>query len=483
MKLSVNRKKIERALLGLAGGVAVLSGMMYSGMDSRLFTDVVNAEERFVHTEGLIGEPQILNPLFLDTPISNFSQVDKDISQLLFNSLLTFDESMNLTPDLASEMPVIEKNRITFKLKQNVFWGESKLNKLTSADVKFTFNTFKSTDFPSEVKKYIWDGVEIETPDEYTIIFTIPNYSEEFLFNFTQKIAPAFVFEGMSIQEIQVDPFNSSPVGTGPYILQDRTFDSLTLRPNINYFDKKADSALRFIFFSSLDQAEEALSEGEIDFLAGSRSGKEIETAVKQVLYFNLESVELQVRKLILSEMSRSFNGKNKEFLYPEFGTDQLKDMAFDPEIQAFTKVNVLALDNSYSKELVDRIKTVLDQKVYIDPTFLKSPALFEKLSNRDFSLLIIPLRYTRIDPYPFFHNSFSGSNNGFNYSSISSKDLDILIEDFRMGKEERSAVINKVKEFYSFFEIEDTKFYYETELRTPVKIYAPEYRFLLYWK
>jgi hypothetical protein len=131
----------------------------------------------------------------------------------------------------------------------------------------------------------------------------------------------------------------------------------------------------------------------------------------------------------------------------------------------------------------VEDLQQILTGKVKINAEFLSSSELFARASQRNFTALIAPLRYTRVDPYPFFHNSFSGSNNGFNYSGIADKDVDIAVEDYRMGEAERSEVIDIVKNYYSFFEINNTSLNYHTDMAVPNRIYSPEYRFLFYWR
>src|SRR6185436_1644001 len=51
-------------------------------------------------TEGLVGQPQFINPILAAT-----SSVDSDISRVVFAQLLKFDQNENLTPDLAENLP------------------------------------------------------------------------------------------------------------------------------------------------------------------------------------------------------------------------------------------------------------------------------------------------------------------------------------------------------------------------------------------
>ena len=73
-----------------------------------------------------------LNPI-----VSNNKNV-KDISRLIFDSLITIDENQKIEYSLATEIAKIDALTYIVKLKENVFWHDGTL--FTANDVIFTFD-------------------------------------------------------------------------------------------------------------------------------------------------------------------------------------------------------------------------------------------------------------------------------------------------------------------------------------------------------
>ena len=91
------------------------------------------------YTEGLVGQPQFLNPV-----LSAASGVDSDITRIIYAQLLKFDKDLKLIPDLAENLPTISADQKTYtiKLKPNLKWQDGRA--ILSDDVVYTVQTIQN---------------------------------------------------------------------------------------------------------------------------------------------------------------------------------------------------------------------------------------------------------------------------------------------------------------------------------------------------
>ena len=81
-------------------------------------------------------------------PAQTNSETDSEISQNMFNGLVKFDKDLNVVPDMASAMPTISSDQLTytFKLRPDVtFWNG---DKVTSKDIVYSWNRSAATQGP-----------------------------------------------------------------------------------------------------------------------------------------------------------------------------------------------------------------------------------------------------------------------------------------------------------------------------------------------
>ena len=69
-----------------------------------------------VYTENIVGAPKHINPLY-----DSINEADRDLTKLVFASLVRLDENQEITSDLASEWYQDEENKkYTFVLRDDV---------------------------------------------------------------------------------------------------------------------------------------------------------------------------------------------------------------------------------------------------------------------------------------------------------------------------------------------------------------------------
>ena len=76
------------------------------------------------------------------------AETDSEIAQNMYNGLVKFDKNLNLVPDIASAMPQISSDQLTytFKLRDDVTFSNG--DKVTSKDVLYSWNRAAATQGP-----------------------------------------------------------------------------------------------------------------------------------------------------------------------------------------------------------------------------------------------------------------------------------------------------------------------------------------------
>ena len=82
----------------------------------------------------ILGDFGTLDPAVAD------AETDSEIQQNMFNGLVKFDNNLNVVPDIATSMPTVSSDNLTytFKLRQDVTFSNG--DKVTSADVLYSWN-------------------------------------------------------------------------------------------------------------------------------------------------------------------------------------------------------------------------------------------------------------------------------------------------------------------------------------------------------
>lgn len=229
------------------------------------------------YQEGIIGQqPRFLNPILAQT-----NDTDRDLVQIIFSSLLKYDEADNLVSDLAESYEIKDNGLIyEFTLRKDAKWHDKE--PLTADDVVFTVKTIQSPEYKSPLK-INWSGVEAEKVDDYTVRFTLKNIYAPFLHNMTVGILPKHLWAGISAQNFPLAEYNLKPIGSGPYkfkeLKKDKsgTIQFIELEKNKNFYLKEPYiSNLVFRFYQSETAAVQAFNKRQVDGLnfisAGQKS-------------------------------------------------------------------------------------------------------------------------------------------------------------------------------------------------------------------
>lgn len=251
-----------------------------------------------VYAEGLIGSLGRLNPV-----LDFYNQPDRDVDRLLFSSLLRFNDRGLPVHDLVESMGISQDGRIyNFSIRENVVWHDGK--PLTSEDVVFTIEMLRSPDLPiPEDIRALWETVEVEALNEYTLQFRLPEPFSPFQDYLTFGILPKHILGDIPASEMVNAEFNLQPVGSGPFMFdsilgEGDQISGVVLTPNPDYYaEPPFIEEFIFRYYPDHQTAVTAYQEGEIQGI--SRITNEILPAALQAPGLNLYSGPIPLLSII----------------------------------------------------------------------------------------------------------------------------------------------------------------------------------------
>lgn len=475
---------------------------------SRDITSIVSADTNTLIEGVLVGVDengnkntiQKVNPLVLTN-----IQIEKDLNELIYEPLVEVDQNNQVNNILAETIAANERgDNFRFKLREDVYWHDG--SQFTARDVQATFELLERLDSDSSTKtifstvankriKYI----PIEGDNfrfEFQLEGVIPNFYELISF----KIMPAKYIEQLNSRNIfSVEEFiNSNPIGTGKFKLKGATEDEISLRSNLEYYQKNRIpqiDTLIFRFFVEEGSLIKALKNGQIHSVAGLSSNSLSEIKPERnirihktdviynqyyALYFNLSEngsanlKDLNMRKAISSSINRKYiidvlEDEAEEAFGPiaknSFAFSDVKRYGYNEEetIRILNEsgwilnegneyrtkdgntleFNMLAIDNVDRNKVSDSIAQDL-KKVGIKLNVERKSnreLINEHILNRNFELLLYSMT-TFVDPdrFELFHSS-QITHPGLNLSSYTSAEKTIEVVTNDEGKNETQTV------------------------------------------
>ena len=163
------------------------------------------------YTEALIGTPRYINPVLAR------SQTDKDISRLIYAPLLS--DALEDDYVLGESLEVSEDDtEFVVRLKEDMVFHDGE--PITSRDVAETIRRIQDPVVASPLRPQ-WLGVEVETPDERTVIFELETSFPQFEEILDIGILPAHIWSDITAEEFPFTTNNIQPIGSGPFSVQE----------------------------------------------------------------------------------------------------------------------------------------------------------------------------------------------------------------------------------------------------------------------
>ncbi|MCF7830930.1 ABC transporter substrate-binding protein [Candidatus Gracilibacteria bacterium] len=201
----------------------VTSGAIFIIVIALVWQQFFHTHSKFIPTTGgiftgsTIGTVKNLNPL-----ATNSSLFDEDLKQLIFAGLLRYNPVSGQIEDSLANFRISEDSKTYFlTLKNSAYFQDG--TPVTINDVIFTFEkVIQNPNFSNTILRDAFEYVSIDTVDEKTLAFILPEQNVFFLSLLTTPILPAKKFENALIEEVTDPdfPFNKHPLGAGPYQLK-----------------------------------------------------------------------------------------------------------------------------------------------------------------------------------------------------------------------------------------------------------------------
>lgn len=238
-------------LLVLTSGYLLFSYVVHHQIDS----PAVGGD----YTEAIIGDPQLINPLYSST-----NDVDGDLSSLVYSGLMKWN-GVQLVPDLAESIKIDPSlKRYEFKLRKGLKFsnGES----LSVKDIIFTISAIKNPAYRSPLQN-TFRFVSVEQVDDDTIAFVLDKPNSAFLQHLTVGILPESLWSEILPNNIPLAALNLQPIGSGPYAFSEFTKDkkgsirSFTFKRNTHYYGEEPKiEKITFKFYQDANAAAQALT-------------------------------------------------------------------------------------------------------------------------------------------------------------------------------------------------------------------------------
>lgn len=259
-----------------------------------------------VYTEGVVGNPYLINPV-----LSQANPVDQDLVALVFSGLTRADVDGRLLPDLATHWEITNEGMVyTFYLREDVRWHDGA--PFTSSDVVFTVNVMQHADFEGvSFLADMWRTVVVEQLGPYAVRFILREPFSPFLDYTTIGVLPAHILGSADLSALSQSAFNAAPIGTGPFELQEIDVQRAVLVANADYYGAKPFiERLEFYFYPDAPSLLEARRRGEI--MGMSRVLPEQLAAVQEDPSLRLYSAPLSGYNLVFLNLDRAiFQDRN----------------------------------------------------------------------------------------------------------------------------------------------------------------------------
>jgi len=230
---------------------------------------------------GSNSAPRTLNPLFFP------SRQDAIVTNLIFDNFVEPDEDGRIVGRLVESFNISDDGTTyTFKLREDVSWHDGE--QFNAEDVVATFemlghpnynggmervNDIVGVDAFQEDPSGDISGISV-SDDNFTVTVEIKEPSATFLPGLYFAILPEHHINDIDLSNLEEAPFNSNPVGTGPFEFEEwNVGDSISLTRNEDYYLGTPNVDSIIVKFGDLVALTSQMQTGAIDILEVDRDG------------------------------------------------------------------------------------------------------------------------------------------------------------------------------------------------------------------
>lgn len=260
-----------------------------------------------------VAEFDTINPI-----ISNNQNV-QNISRLLYEPLVSLNNSYKPEPALAIEWAKQDATNYIIKLRENVKWSDG--TNFNAEDVRYTIDRLK-IDTPSVYSSNVQYVNQVDVVDDYTLKINLTQEVPFFEYYLTFPIMSAKYYGQDDFKNTQK---NIKPIVTGKYKIKEVQSSYITLEKNENWWNaKKIGLSLEKIninLYSSVGELYNSFKTGNTDILATNNNNfsdyigtigynlKEVRGREHNFIALNTTSQylsDIQVRKAVAASIDKT---------------------------------------------------------------------------------------------------------------------------------------------------------------------------------
>jgi len=270
-------------------------------------------------SEGLIGTARFINPVLA------VSNIDKDITSIVFSGLVKKLPDGSYTGDIAESYEIDSSGLVySFKIRGDAKFHDGK--KITSEDIAYTIERIKDP-LEKSPRNVEWQGVTVKIIDEQNLTLTLKQPFNDFLDIATVGILPKHIYGKYSANEFAQAKENLEAVGSGPYKITSvsKTKNmpkSIRLTKAYRGEDNGYIKKIIFKFYDKEESAISALKSGNIDHFGGvtAKDAKELEAKGYTItlsslpriygIFFNTKKTSILLQPHVTEVIASSINKK-----------------------------------------------------------------------------------------------------------------------------------------------------------------------------
>ncbi len=454
------RRRLLQSGVALAGGAMLMPSMV------RGIAGAQDASPEAVTPGGTIRVAFEANPDDLN-PFTMSSLVSASVIEQVYDTLFIFDENLTSQPNLCTEMESPDDTTFIFHLAENAVFSDG--SPLTSADVKFSLETYKDPDIGGRAWAARIDTVE--EVDEHTVKVSL-----------TEPFAPLISYLSWQYNPIVSKAFyeandgdlKQKTMGSGPFILDEFIPDQvLSFKKNPNYWQDGLPylDAMEWIILPDDQARVAALRGGDVDnadfldhqpvepFLddpnwtvydvsvlthattqMNTSTGPLADARVRQALSYAIDRKEiLEGAALGFGQVTGYIPASDKTWAIPvdelpSYHTDidkakeLLKEAGYENGFDVTLRVSPLYILDIANAQILQQQLKPLGVNIKIEQ--LEWGNLLDAWVESDFEMINI-LMLGQPDPDGYTYGRYHSSSPG-NYTKISDPDLDAMLEAAR---------------------------------------------------
>lgn len=308
------------AFLVLLGALTISALLLLNMVNNNLLVEVPLKGGSI--KEGVVGTPRFINPVLAVT------DVEKDITSIVYSGLMKKTADGNIVPDLTSTYEVSPDGlTYTFTIRDDAFFQDG--SSVEAKDIAYTIKQIQNPVIKSP-KKSSWDGVTVTEIDSKKISFSLKQPYSGIIENTTVGIFLFNSWKNIPDKEFSLSNLNTASIGSGPYKItgvKNKKSSSIPYSYELEAFSKYVGGEpyikdIEFSFYASESEMLNAYKKGGIDQMS----------AISPSEAKNLSSKNMRIEEIPLSRIFGLFFNQSQAPIFTDKTVVQALELAIDKQ-------------------------------------------------------------------------------------------------------------------------------------------------------